>query len=312
MKTDDPVILWLSQGDPAVRWQVKRDLLGTSDYELDRQRMVVDGWGRQLLSYQDPNGMWDGGFYTPKWTSTHYTLLLLKRLGLPRDNAQARKGCHIYLDNGFMPNGGISFWKSYPQGETCITGMALGILAYFGCDDERIDKMFHHLASQQMPDGGWNCQYPEKASHASFHTTLSVLEGLYEYSKRRPDAIKTLQAMRDRAHEFLLQHRLYQSHRTGATVDVKMTRLSYPPRWRYYVHTALDYFQKIATRYDSRLEDAIHLLQSKQKDGKWPLNQYHGGKMWFRLEKVGEPSRMNTLIALRILKWWELCRSHSY
>ncbi len=29
------------------------------------------------------------------------------------------------------------------------------------------------------------------------------------------------------------------------------------------------------------------------------------GKTWFELEHVGEPSRWNTLRALRVLQWWD-------
>ncbi|MEX2722048.1 MAG: hypothetical protein Q6362_011655 [Candidatus Wukongarchaeota archaeon] len=84
--------------------------------------------------------------------------------------------------------------------------------------------------------------------------------------------------MQQDAHEFLLKHRLFQSHRTGKVVDSKMLRLSFPPRWRYNILTALDYFQAVSHPYDERFTDAIEIVRKKEKNGKWTLQQKHRGK----------------------------------
>jgi len=293
------------QGDAAVRWQVLRDLLHSKDYPTEQAKVASEGWGLALLQKQDADGYWAGGLYSPKWTSTTYTLLLLSQLGLPAENEQARMGCSLLLDKGFCANGGVSFWRNWPAGETCVSAIVFGILSYFHFADSRLQTMLDHLATQQMADGGWNCRYPKGATHASFHTTLLVLNALDEYARFQPDSSPAIQPMTEKAHEFLLLHRLYKSHRTGNVVDSKMTRLTFPPQWRYHVHMALDYFQRINHLYDPRFEDAIALLKNKEKDGRWPLHQGHPGRVWFELEPVGQPSRINTLIAMRILQWWE-------
>ena len=109
--------------------------------------------------------------------------------------------------------------------------------------------------------------------------------------------------MQQDAHEFLLKHRLFQSHRKGKVVDSKMLRLSFPPRWRYNILTTLGYFQAVNHPYDERFTDAIEIVRKKEKNGKWPLQQKHGEKKWFDMETVGEPSHWNILRALRVLKW---------
>jgi hypothetical protein len=109
-----------------------------------------------------------------------------------------------------------------------------------------------------------------------------------------------------RAHEFLLEHRIYKSHRTGETVHPAMTRMHFPPRWRYDFIRALDYFQLVNAPRDERMSDALELLFQKQrKDGYWPDYSPWTGRMYFRMEKAGKPGRWNTLRALRVLKWWE-------
>ena len=302
-----PVLSWLLAGDPSVRWQVQRDLAGEPEqvWENERRQIARSGWGRRLLDEQAPDGSWGGGMYRPKWISTHYTLMTLRRLGLPPDNLPARKACRLLLDRGFFRDGGINFFASRDHSETCVTGMVLSLLAYFEFDDDRLHIIAGHLLGQQMGDGGWNCQSYEGDTHSSFHTTISVLEGLCEYEKRFPERAGPIRAAQARGREFLLFHRLFRSHRTGAVVDARMTRLSFPPRWRYDILRALDHFREAGAPCDERCGDAIALLRKKEKEGRWPLQEKHSGRTYFDMEKPGAPSRMNTLRVLRVLKWWE-------
>ena len=103
-RSEHRTIDWLMQGDPAIRWQVQRDLLGEKPavYEKERARVARQGWGARYLSLQSENGIWDKGIYTPKWTSTHYTMWSLYFLGLAPDNKQARK-LHAALGKRFSP-----------------------------------------------------------------------------------------------------------------------------------------------------------------------------------------------------------------
>ncbi|MBI5352863.1 MAG: terpene cyclase/mutase family protein [Chloroflexi bacterium] len=301
-------ISWLLKGDPSIRWQVQRDLLNTSPakFESERRKIAKEGWGARLLSLQDADGKWGGGIYGPKWTSTTYTMLTLKLLGLPPNNPQAKQACKIFLDKGIYMDGGINFFSySLKYSETCVTSMILALLAYFRYPDEYLHSIASYLIDQQMPDGGWNCESYKGATHSSFHTTISALEGLYEYQCTYPEMKKQISKVRERGHEFLLAHRLYKSHRTGKVFDAKMTTMPFPPRWKYDFIRALDYFRACDAPRDERMSDAIELLRKKQKkDGLWPMNSGMSGLKYFDLEAAGQPSRWNTLRALRVLNWW--------
>src|SRR5438094_3967829 len=141
----DQAIQWLLDGDPAIRWQTLRDLVGANARIVERERSKVarEGWGARLLARQDREGTWagglssDGGLYSPKWTSTTYTMLLLRDFGLPASNRQARRACALLLDRGLQRDGGINYgWRG--RSETCITGMVLSILCYFHHEHGRL------------------------------------------------------------------------------------------------------------------------------------------------------------------------------
>jgi hypothetical protein len=313
----DRIIQWLIEGDPAIRWQVLRDLTEApaAAVERERNKNLRERWGARQLALQDAEGKWAGGaspdigLYTPKWTSTTYTMLLLRDFGLPPTNRRARKACRLLLDRGLRKDGGVSYgtWADWTgRGETCITGMLLSILSYFHFKDPRLDLVVDHLLEQQMEDGGWNCRRVRGASHSSVHTTISALEGLRQYELL---GVRKVQAVRDaqrRGREFLLDHRLFRSHRTGEIIKPEFTRFSFPPRWHYDVLRALDYFQSVNAPRDRRLAEAVELVgRSRCEDGRWLLQHKYVGKTYFELERIGAPSRWNTLRALRVQKWWK-------
>jgi len=291
----DQVTDWLLDGDPAIRWQSLRDLVGAPARTVERERQKISrhGWGARLLAKQDKKGTWaggqtsDAGLYSPKWTSTTYTMLLLRDFGLPVTNRRARKACAILLDEGFQPDGGINYgiWAKWTRrSETCVTGIVLSILSHFQYEDARIDTVAGHLLKQQMPDGGWNCRRYAGATHSSVHTTISALEALRYYELHRPHEARQLRAAQSRGREFLLAHRLFRSHRTGEIIKPLFIRFSFPPRWHYDILRALDYFQAVDAPRDPRLAEAIEIVRgSRSKDGRWPLQHSYKGKTYFEL-----------------------------
>ncbi len=313
----DPTLRWLLDGDPSIRWQALRDLAGADEDTVERERARVAraGWGARLLAAQDADGRWAGGakpdvgLYSPKWTSTTYTLLLLRDMGLAPSSPEAAKGCALLLEHGLQRDGGVNFglWaRRIQRGETCVTGMVLSLLSYFRYDDARLDIIAGRLLAEQMDDGGWNCRRPQGATHASVHTTISALQGLRDYELHRGRARGDLAAAQRQGLEFLLVHRLFRSHRTGNVIKSELTRFAFPPRWHYDILRALDHFRAVGAPRDERLAEAIAIVRERRgADGRWPLESVYRGRTWFDMETLGEPSRWNTLRALRVLRWWD-------
>lgn len=305
-RASGPVVDWLIAGDAAIRWQTERDLLHrpASAWGRSRAEVARSGWGKRLLDHQDPDGTWGGGIYGPKWISTTYTLLLLRSLGMPGGNEPALKGCRRLLDDADWAEGGVSYWSGRVLAERCVNGMVLSILSHFDVSDERIDSIAELLVGAHLPDGGWNCLDHEGATHSSFHTTISVLEGLAEWRRRTGSCDADL-AMAG-GHEFLLRHHLFRSHRTGAVINEEWTKSHFPPRWHYDVLRGLDHLRDARAVPDPRAAEAVELLLTQRRaDGRWGKGSQYSGRTFFVLEPGRVAGRWNTLRAARVLQWWD-------
>lgn len=298
-----PIIEWLLEGDVSIQYQVYRDLLN-SDQPALRHRIATEGWGHLLLSARLPNGHWGRSFYQPKWTSTHYTLLELKNMGIEPSIVEFSQVLELIISHEKCADGGINPSEGTKVSDVCVNGMFLNYATYFGASQEHLISVIDFLIGQQMSDGGFNCHSNRKgAVHSSLHTTMSVLEGLLEYSCQGYSyRSQELQQIAGECIEFVLNHHLYKSDKTGRVIDERMTRFSYPCRWRYDVLRALDYFREANIKYDPRMDDALELLLKKRMaDGKWTLQARHPGQVHVQMEVPGRPSRWNTLRALRVI-----------
>lgn len=297
---------WLLEGDPSIRWQALRDLtLATpDDIATERALVATTGWGSKLLALQDSDGKWGGGHYGPKWISTTYTLRLLHYLGLDTSHPAARRGMDRLFERAEWYDGGVGYFVTV-EAETCVTGMTLSLASYFGGFDGYREPMAKWLLSQQLDDGGWNCMTRLGSIRSSFNTTILVLEGLLEFERTRPAGlIRAIRSARRRGEDYLLDRHLMRSLSTGEIINPSWTRFSFPPRWHYDVLRGLDYLQNAGVRPDGRSDEAIELLLSKgTKDGRWKLQNHHSGLEHFKMETTGQPSRWNTMRALRVLRW---------
>lgn len=303
---------WLMSGDPSVAWQTQRDLLDRSarTWKATRRRVATEGWGARLLAERGSDGRWGGGLYSPKWTSTFYTLRLLTQLGVPPNNRDATASCELLLREGVGDTGGVSLWTS-AWTDTCVTAMLLSMACYFGfAGDERVARMTHWLLGEQLDDGGWNCNYRDGggATHSSFHTTISTLEGLAALDRAGGPRADVATAA-DAGRAFFVDHQLYRSSRTGEEVRPSFAKLSFPPRWYFDVLRGLEHFAAVDAAWDERLSDPVALVERRRgRDGRWTAQNKHTGRVYFELEPPRAPSRMNTLRALRVLRWVERAR----
>lgn len=298
------ILNWLLEGDAAIRYQVFRDLLNR-EVPAQRKEIETSGWGKAILDNRRSNGHWGQGFYAPKWISTHYTLLDLKHLGINPENPAIGETTGMVLAQDKGRDGGLNPCRTDRNSDICVTGMGLNYCSYFRAGEESLRSIIDFLLSWQMDDGGFNCCSNQKgAVHGSLHTTLSVAEGFCEYRKNayqyRIHEIETAEAA---AREFMLMHRLFKSDKTGNIISGSFLKLSYPSRWKYDILRAMEYFRDSGTLFDLRMEDAIGiLLKKRRKDLTWPLQAKHPGQTHFEMELPGNPSRWNTLRALRVLK----------
>jgi hypothetical protein len=295
------VVRWLLDGDPAIRWQVMRDLTLESDdvAQMERSRVAREGWGRALLDRQAPHGWWSSAD-EEGWMITMDALALLREMGLDPASDEARRAIARVKTH--------LKWKSlgnrpYFDGETepCINGAILAFGSYFG---ERCDRIVDRLLGEQLSDGGWNCEAPP-STRSSFNSTIRVLEGLLEY-EHRWGARTAVTDARLKAHEYLLERRMFRRLTSGEIIDRKWTRFTFPTMWYYDVLRGLDYLRSAGLQPNERVSEAVGIVEERRhQNGRWPMNHLHADRLGFPLEtEIGKASRWNTMRAMRVIKWY--------
>ena len=294
-------VKWLLDSDPAIRWQVMRDLTAESADAIaaERSRIATEGWGARLLSRQSSAGTWGGSKEDERLLITFYTLVVLKDLGLDPAGKQARTMTARVARLRFKWHSNRAFFDG--ETEPCINGRILGLGAYFKQPNHALADQ---LLRQQLEDGGWNCEAPQ-SRRSSFHTTICVLEGLLEYERAGRKSAAVTRA-RKRAENYLLERRLFRSLRTGEIIDKRWLRFSFPTFWHYDVLRGLDYLRDAGLKPDDRVREAIEIVMKRRhQNGRWPLNRLHRESVPLKMETgIGSASRWNSLRALRVLRWF--------
>jgi hypothetical protein len=298
-----PVVEWLLDADPSIRWQVLRDLTDTPAAVIaaERSRVALEGWGPRLLEQQHADGHWGDGISTPLWWSNLYTLLFLRDLGIDPASERARAAIErVRAGVTWGPwHGDSPFFEG--EVEPCINGRVVALGAYFG---ERSDRLVERLLGEQLADGGWNCEAERGSVRSSFHTTLCVLEGLLVFEQAFGATPEVTEA-RERAEEYLLARRLLRRLSTGGLIEPTWSEFAFPTLWHYDVLRALDYLRAAGVEPDARIDEAVAIvLQRRQAGERWLLDRRHRNTLHVELAgDVGAPNRWVTLRALRVLRW---------
>jgi hypothetical protein len=310
------VMDWLLDSDPALRWQVERDLTGAPEevWAATRARIATEGFGARLLALQDPDGQWAGGAFFPRdadsgedgqpWTATTWTLNTLREWGLDAGALAGTAG--LLAANARWEYDNLPYWDG--EVDCCINAYTLANGAWLGADVSGLAQWF---IDHRMAEGGWNCEWVEGSARASFHSTLNVLKGLLYYEAQSGSSTDKLREVRKAGEEYLLERRLLRALSTGEDVGPWVRTFAYPFRWQYSALKAADYFLTAARHDrispDPRLADAIDLIRAEQRpDGTWLQGDRYPGRVWFEIDvPPGEPSKWLTFHATRTLNRWD-------
>lgn len=319
MTIDSGVLAWLLDSDPALRWQVERDLADAppSTWEATRARVATEGWGADLLAKQDADGQWAGGSFFPAgffgspeseqpgqpWVATTWVLKDLREWGL---DAGALAGTAEKLAaNSRWDYNDLPYWGG--EVDVCINSYTLASGAWLGADVSALAEWF---PAHRLADGGWNCEAEEgNSTRSSFHSTLNAARGMLAYERITGDTRH--REARHGGEEYLLSRRLLYRASTGELVGPFATRFVYPNRHRYSALAALDHFRDVSLLEESppdpRLADAVDVVRAtRQPDGTWLQGAPLPGRTWFDVDvPEGQPSRWLTLIGTRVLDWWD-------
>ena len=249
----------------------------------------------------------------PRFLGTHWTLLALSDLGATREIPEVRESCEYWMAKSPLAGGGVG-GLGKGKGHHCFTAnMARALLMMGYEDDPRVRKTLEFLVRTAHPKGGWTCRWNRDSPAPS--RTLDAWEGLaafaaYPRSKWTP----SMSACVERGAEYFLEREL---HVQGDRYE-PWYRFHWPTHYYYDLLVGLDCLTALGYGKDQRLGYALELLRSKRrKDGKWNLDAHQTdpdpeGARWFAahpekrptplvFEEAGQPSKMITLKALRIL-----------
>ena len=302
------VIDWLLDADPSIRWRVMRDLTSEpADVVVaERSKVATEGCGARLLGLQASDGKWGGEPWSQDHTDTFHSLELLRLLGLDPASGEAQRAIGLVREHVTWrmtefetPWSDNRFFEG--EVEPCINGNVVATGSYFGVD---MTRLVERLLGEQLADGGWNCEVERGATVSSFGTTINVLEGLLEYERAIGGSDRVGEARR-RGGEYMLERRLLRRKSTGEVIDPDWLRFSFPFWWHYDVLRGLDYLRDAGLAPDDRIAEAIEVVGgNRDPSGSWPLQNVHPGAAHFQLEDgEGQPSRFNTLRAMRVLGW---------
>lgn len=336
---ESPIDWLLEKSNPSVRYFVLRDILRKPEDDLevmDAKKAIPDSAiVHKILQKQSPRGYWENprSPYLPKYKSSYWTIMVLGRLGMDRTNEQMAKACEFIFqfqrdEGGFSSESIDSASREYEyrrkrgkklpsQSEftsslifesqlSCLTGnMAAALIRLGYADDPRVKKALEWLVRIQNRDGGWLCPFWKahaKDKHGCFMGTICPMEAFSEVPKE--NLTKGMKEAISAGAEFLLMHHLFRAdHHNYATVNQAWLRLSFPWFAGYNILRGLDVLTKLGYVNDQRENDAVDvILQKRQSNGSWILEDSPTGRMQTNIEGKGQPSKWVTLTALSVLR----------
>jgi hypothetical protein len=318
----DSAIDWLlDERQPSVRYRTLTELQGRSEKDPEvkaaKKGITRTGWARDILDRQSPGGYWvsEASLYRPKYVATNWMLLILSDLGLTKEEPRIRKASEMWMKRFAAKDGGFdsSSRGSPKHGHLCITGNTARALVRFGYEDHpKVRGAFEWFVKSQAPLGGWSCWNYGSGPRGRNLDSWEALSAFAVYPRQK--WTRGMKMAVDKGAEFFLEREL---HRQGDRYE-PWYRFHYPVHYYYDLLVGLDFMTALGYADDKRLGYAVSLLKKKRrKDGRWNLDSVNPDPespqgRWnfehpkqatttFALEEPGQPSRMITLNAMKVL-----------
>jgi len=253
--------------DPSIRYLFMREVLGKDENDPEvkstRQAIVTSPNVLQMLAARNPDGTFPWHAYS-KWRGAFWTLLQLVDLGYPPGD----KSLLPLMEQNYAWLLDPDRLKKIPEINGKYRRCALQeasvvlIAIKLGLMDDRVHQLFDLLLKWQWPDGGWNCDKNQTASHSSFYESWIPLRTMHVYAQQFDDERARQAAAR--AAEIFLSRNLYKRKEDGTVMQKGFTQLAFPPYWHYDILAGLRVMSEIGKLTDPRCKDALDQLASKQ------------------------------------------------
>ncbi|HEY41341.1 MAG TPA: nitrogen fixation protein NifH [Dehalococcoidia bacterium] len=319
----DPTDWLLGRDNPSVRYFTLVDILGMPEGNPDvcqtKRAIMQEGVVPRILAKQWEEGTWEKPerFYTGKYRSTVWQLIILAELGADGHDERIQRACGFMLETSQdRSTGGFSMRGSLRNGGgpaaviPCLTGNMVWSLLRFGYQDPRVERAIEWITTYQRfddgeskPPAGWIYEKWEMCwgRHVCSMGVIKVLKALAEIppDKRSPEVTATI----ENGAEYFLRHHVHKrSHALDKVSKPGWRRFGFPRMYQTDVVEILRVLTQLGY-YDPHMQEAIDLVISKQDEqGRWIMNDTFNGSFQVDIEAKGQPSKWVTLNALRVLK----------
>ncbi|MGZ6545126.1 MAG: nitrogen fixation protein NifH [Actinomycetota bacterium] len=315
----DPLPWLLERDTPAVRHQALRLLLDEPEDSAAVRRARAAAMRNPpisaILEAQDPEGFWvkPGSGYSPKYTSTVWSLIFLDQLGADPGDRRVRAGCEYVLEHAQASNGGFG-WQQRPSTVVhCLNGNLLRSLLGFGWFDDPRVKDAIAWEGRAITGEGVERWYASTTSGPGFGCgingtlpcawgAIKALRGLARIPPRRRTPL-VRRAIRVGADLLLSCDPAVADYPTDTKVSSSWFKLGFPSGYVADVLQYLEVLAELGHARDPRLTGAIDSVLAKQDaSGRWRNRNAYAGKTWGVIEEQGAPSKWVTLRACTVVR----------
>jgi hypothetical protein len=294
------VIPWLMENsDPSVRYWTLTRLLDRAEDEAEvvetRRAIMEDGPVVEILSHYAAAGRWEGehSYYTPKYRSAHWQLLLLAELAADGEDGRIAAACQRMIEAVHCEKRD-TIWP-------CFHGNLIGYLHALGhAGDERVREFEAELARAGTA-GKWRCDI-----NGDLPCAWGAARALWGFGRMpvdgRGDAVE--EAIESGV-RFLGRFKLSGgNYPTSSSRHKLWDQLNFPLFYQADVLFTLRSLTDLGcVDRKPTFRKAAEWLESRRRDdGRWDGVSLYGGRMWTQLESRRRPSKWITWQALYVIR----------
>jgi hypothetical protein len=299
---EEPLSWLLEAETPTIRYLALVDLMGLPEedarVQAARQAIMHEGPVPAILAEQTEAGNWAGesSFYTPKYRSTHWSLLLLTELHVDGEDPRFRRGVEFML--GKVPGPLTDRLAGDESGWSCLFGNVLRYVSHAGLAGADRTAGLIDYCLREIGNGYCRCHW--NSGYACAWGVTRTLWGLAAIPKdmRDPAVDRAIQ----QGLEFLLEPgRLPEADYPvpdGGRVHSFWSRLNFPLFYQADVLFVLRVADELGALDQPGAQEALAwLARRRQRNGRWRGSSPFRRRTWPQLGGSEETSRWVTLQA---------------
>jgi len=299
-------IQWLlGSSTPAIRFQTLTDLLGrdANDPEAAAAHAAIMTTGPVpgILEKQNPSGGWvsDSHYYSPKFRSSHWSMMLLAELGVDGGDARFRLGAEHMLT--VVQKDLERRWQKGDTSWTCFYGNLLRYVFLAGKQDDDRVTLVMRFCLRALEDGACRCDY-----NYGEGCSWGVIRLLWGLAQLPPEArtVEVSQAIQ-RGVAFMTDRYDLASanYPTGeGKIHELWSKLSFPLFYHADLLFVLRVLDELGELARPGAQTALDTLAEKRgKNGRWRGGSPFRQRTWAAVGNAEETERWVTLQAARVL-----------